>query len=151
MFSDLLSNGGMKTNDEIRRENLAIAVARMGKATTLATKAGVASAYLSQLKAKTKEQKTGTPKAMGDDVARKIEKAIGEMPGWMDMDHSGVSLPDQSAKDLQNISELISLYSRVPPELRHRVYLAARGVVERLGLSEAATAHDEHQAGPSGR
>ncbi|MDB5822213.1 MAG: putative phage repressor [Herminiimonas sp.] len=151
MFSDLLSNGGMKTNDEIRRENLAIAVGRMGKATTLATKAGVAPAYLSQLKAKTKEQKTGTPKAMGDDVARRIEKAIGELPGWMDTDHSERGSADQVSVDLQNISELISLYSRVPPELRHRVYVAARGVVERLGLGDSATTHDEHQAGPSGR
>ncbi|MDR6381797.1 S24 family peptidase [Paraburkholderia caribensis] len=77
----------MKTNDEIRRENLLLAIARAGKASALAEKAGVAAAYLSQIKNRTPESKTGKPKAMGDDVARKIERALGEAEGWMDVVH----------------------------------------------------------------
>jgi Peptidase S24-like len=77
----------MKTNDEIRRENLLVAIKRAGTASALAEKAGVAAAYLSQIKNRSAESKTGKPKSMGDEVARKIEKALGESEGWMDFDH----------------------------------------------------------------
>ncbi|WP_244137896.1 S24 family peptidase [Burkholderia stabilis] len=78
----------MKTIDEIRRENLQIAIGRLRTAAALAEKAGVAAAYLSQIKNQTPESKTGKPKTMGDEVARKIERAIDESEGWMDTDHS---------------------------------------------------------------
>ncbi|MBB5414065.1 S24 family peptidase [Paraburkholderia atlantica] len=78
----------MKTNDEIRRENLLRAIKRMRTASALAEKAGVAAAYLSQIKKQAPDSKTGKPKAMGDDVARKIERAIGEREGWMDVQHT---------------------------------------------------------------
>lgn len=80
----------MKTNDEIRRDNLLVAIDRMRTATALAEKAKVSAAYLSQIKNQTPESKTGKPKAMGDDVARKIEEAIGEPEGWMDVQHNSV-------------------------------------------------------------
>ena len=84
----------MKTIDEIRRDNLQLAVKRFRTAAALAEKAGVAAAYLSQIKNQTPESKTGKPKAMGDDVARKIERAIGESEGWMDTEHT---LPEDGA------------------------------------------------------
>jgi phage repressor protein C with HTH and peptisase S24 domain len=76
----------MKTNAEIRRDNLAIAVTLVTPPTAaaLAEKAGVSAVYLSQVKNRSPESKTGKPKAMGDEVARKIEIAISEAPGWMD-------------------------------------------------------------------
>ena len=82
----------MKTIDEIRRENLLLAVKRLKTMAALAEQAGVSSAYLSQIKNRTPESKTGKPKAMGDDVARKIERAIMEPLGWMDVEHAGDSL-----------------------------------------------------------
>lgn len=78
----------MKTNDEIRRDNLLIAIKRMRTATALAEKAEVSAAYLSQIKNQTPESKTGKPKSMGDDVARKIEIALGEPEGWIDVEHN---------------------------------------------------------------
>lgn len=78
----------MKTIDEIRRDNLLIAIKRMRTASALADAADVSSAYLSQIKTRAKESSTGKPKGMGDDVARKIEAALGEREGWMDQDHS---------------------------------------------------------------
>ncbi|MET3232236.1 UNVERIFIED_ORG: SOS-response transcriptional repressor LexA [Burkholderia sp. 1263] len=78
----------MKTNDEIRRDNLLIAIKRLRTAVALAEKADVSAAYLSQIKNQTPESKTGKPKAMGDDVARKIEIALGESLGWMDTEHT---------------------------------------------------------------
>lgn len=92
----------MKTIDEIRRQNLQIAVQRFGTASALAEAAGVAAAYLSQIKNQNQESKTGKPKAMGDEVARKIESALGETEGWMDADHlsksTGVSDSHKSAE-----------------------------------------------------
>lgn len=78
----------MKTIDEIRRLNLLEAIARLGTARALAEKAELAPAYLSQIKNRQPESKTGKPKSMGDEAARKIEKALGETRGWMDVDHS---------------------------------------------------------------
>ncbi|MBB5508119.1 S24 family peptidase [Paraburkholderia atlantica] len=94
----------MKTNDEIRRDNLVLAISRAGKASALAEKAGVAAAYLSQIKNRSPESKTGKPKAMGDDVARKIERALGEAEGWMDVEHIP---PESGNPNTSNIPVLI--------------------------------------------
>lgn len=87
MFSAMLFNARMQTNDEVRRQNLEIAIKRSGSATKLAEAAKTSAAYLSQIKNRTPDSKSGTPKTMGDDMARRIEAAIGEQPGWMDVPH----------------------------------------------------------------
>lgn len=81
----------MKMNDEIRRNNLLIAIERFGTADALAEAASCSSPYLSQVKNQTPESKTGEPKKMGDKVARRIEGALKEPPGWMDVDHKSVA------------------------------------------------------------
>lgn len=81
----------MKTSDEIRRDNLLIAIARFKTTAALAVAAKVSAAYLSQIKNRTPESKTGKPKGMGDDVARRIEEALNEPAGWMDVEHISVS------------------------------------------------------------
>lgn len=83
----------MKTIDEIRRDNLLIAIERCGTMTALAEAAKVSAPYLSQIKNKTPESKTGKPKGMGNDVARKIEKALKEPEGWIDVEHTDNSAP----------------------------------------------------------
>lgn len=82
----------MKTIDEIRLDNLLLAISRAGTATALAEKSGLSAAYLSQIKNRQPDSKTGNPKNMGDDAARKIEAGIGEKRGWMDVDHSTTTL-----------------------------------------------------------
>ncbi|WP_049786355.1 helix-turn-helix domain-containing protein [Mycetohabitans rhizoxinica] len=78
----------MKTIAEIRRSNLLLAIERMnGSQTQLAEAAGVSPAYLSQVKTAQPNSKTGRQRSMGDDIARRIEKAIGEAEGWMDQSH----------------------------------------------------------------
>jgi SOS-response transcriptional repressor LexA len=87
IFSDLLCNARMQTIDEIRRENLEVAVKRLGTAAKLAAAANTAPAYISQIRNKTRDSRSGTPKTMGDAMARRIEAAIGEPHGWMDKSH----------------------------------------------------------------
>jgi hypothetical protein len=91
----------MKTNDQIRRENLVIAISRAGSAAKLAELMGTSPAYLSQLKNQVQDSKSGTPKSMGDDFARRLEEALGLVKGWMDRDHIHPSPHhDESARAL---------------------------------------------------
>lgn len=97
----MLFNARMQTNDEVRRLNLEIAIKRAGTAAKLAEAAKTSAAYLSQIKNRTPDSKSGTPKTMGDDMARRIEAAIGEQPGWMDVPHvPGAAEPEASVLDL---------------------------------------------------
>lgn len=77
----------MRTNDEIRRLNLLVAIGRIGSAAKLADLASTSPAYLSQIKNRVADSKSGTPKAMGDELARRIEAAIHVPIGWMDSAH----------------------------------------------------------------
>lgn len=104
----MLFNVDMKKISEIRRDNLLIALARMGAASKLASVAGVSAVYLSQVKNRSPESKTGKPKTMGDDVARKIEVALSEPEGWMDTPHS------PSAENESNVSPGPNLRGQVP-------------------------------------
>ncbi len=118
-FSDLLSNARMQTNDEIRRENLELAIKRLGTAAKLAEAAKTSAAYLSQIRNRTPDSKSGTPKMMGDAMARRIEEALGEPHGWMDKSHlsQGNNFPTRDTGQQgfdQNVS-LIRLASRPIP------------------------------------
>ena len=96
--------------------------------------AEVNAAYLSQVKSGSPESKTGKPKTMGDDVARKIEDAIGEPEGWMDVSHE---MPTDAANDAPaarigdlisaaEISELIELYASASDSERRAMLVSAR-------------------------
>jgi hypothetical protein len=99
MFSEMLCNARMQTNDEIRRENLELAIKRLGTAAKLAEAANTSPAYLSQIRNRTPDSKSGTPKMMGDVMARRIEQALGEPHGWMDKSHIFQGAADQAARD----------------------------------------------------
>ncbi|WP_186155027.1 XRE family transcriptional regulator [Burkholderia gladioli] len=107
----------MKTNDEIRRANLTVAIKRFGTAKKLAEAADVSVAYLSQVKNGQPESRTGKPKNMGDEVARKIEAALGEPAGWMDADHSSVSRISIDTGEIG--SQKASLSDTFSPSLLH--------------------------------
>jgi hypothetical protein len=77
----------MRTNDEIRRLNMLVAMKRVGNAAKLAERVATSPAYISQIKNRVPDSKSGTPKAMGDELARRIETAINEPTGWMDAAH----------------------------------------------------------------
>jgi len=98
-FSEVLCNARMQTNDEIRRENLEVAIKRFGSAAKLAEAANTSPAYLSQIRNRTPDSKTGTPKMMGDAMARRIEAALGEPDGWMDRSHLFQEPAAQPAND----------------------------------------------------
>jgi len=79
----------MRTNDEIRRLNMLVAIGRLGSAAKLADLVETSPAYISQIKNRVADSKSGTPKAMGDELARRIEVALHLPKGWMDAPHHG--------------------------------------------------------------
>ncbi len=133
-FSDLLFNEHMKKSSDIRHANLLLAIRRIGSARKLADLAEVNAAYLSQVKSGSPESKTGKPKTMGDDVARKIEDALGEPEGWMDVEHevqqdAANDAPAARVGDLVSaaeLSELIELYASASDDERRAMLVSAR-------------------------
>ncbi|MFC5475810.1 S24 family peptidase [Paraherbaspirillum soli] len=92
----------MKTIGEIRRDNLLYAIERFKKAERLARTAHVSAAYISQLKNCAPESSTGKVKNMGDDVARRIEIALGEPIGWMDTSHKHTAQQERAVYPADN-------------------------------------------------
>lgn len=95
----------------IRLENLRLLIQEAGSQKKLAHQAGVNPAYLSQILSKK------TPRTMGDDVARRLERGMKKPHGWMDMlgDPAMVSgyrprSPQQSA--LREVDDPRSGYGR---------------------------------------
>lgn len=82
----------MKTIEDVRLDNLLILLerARAAKQNQRDFCAAVDTdpSYLSQIKNRTPDSKTGEPRTMGSALARKIELALGLTPGWMDQENS---------------------------------------------------------------
>lgn len=78
----------VKTISEIRHENLLTLIGEMGSADALAEAAGTSPVYLSQVKNKSPDSKTGKPRQIGDPMARRLEAAANKPEGWMDNIHS---------------------------------------------------------------
>jgi transcriptional regulator with XRE-family HTH domain len=84
----MLLNDGMKTIAEIRRDRLEDLVqeTKSKSLEEVAERAGTSSAYLSQIRNKLPDSKTGKPKKMGDATAEKLRLAFNKPLGWMDAD-----------------------------------------------------------------
>ena len=84
--------GDVKSVDEIRRANLLTLIDLAGSAAKLAVLTGIPAPYISQVK-RAVQHSTGTkPRTIGPDMARKFETKMGKPRGWMDTDHSALSI-----------------------------------------------------------
>jgi transcriptional regulator with XRE-family HTH domain len=84
----MLLNSDMKTISEIRRDRLEDLVQETKNKSLeeVAERAGTSAAYLSQIRNKSPDSKTGVAKKMGDATAAKLCKAFNKPVGWMDRD-----------------------------------------------------------------
>lgn len=73
----------METIADIRHRNLLALIEEAGTAAILAERTGVAAAYISQVRNRAKTP-AGSPRGIGDDVARALELGMGKPPGWLD-------------------------------------------------------------------
>lgn len=74
---------------KLRLQNLRLLITEAGSISVLARKLDTSSAnaYISQI-INGAPTKTGKPRAVGDEFARKLEVACRKPVGWMDQDHS---------------------------------------------------------------
>lgn len=95
----------MKQIAQIRRENLELLIADLGTLDATAEACGSSSVYLSQVRNRAIDNKTGRPREMGAVIARRLEKGCGKPPGWMDHDHgaagNAIDFPDRSVLERQ--------------------------------------------------
>lgn len=78
----------MKDIDQTRRENLKLLELETGSPTSAAKLAGMSLAQFANLREGAKDSKTGKPRGMRKETARKIEANAGKPAGWLDVDHS---------------------------------------------------------------
>jgi hypothetical protein len=73
-------------------------------------------ATLSQIKNQSPHHKTGKPRSMGDDMARRIEEKLDLETGWMDTPPSYSELHGEA----DPISKAIDLMAAMEPEARYQ-------------------------------
>lgn len=78
----------MKDIDDIRRENLRLIEKEAGGTTEAATLCGMSPSQFANLRDGAKDSKTGKPRGMRKETARRIEDAAHKPHGWLDVDHS---------------------------------------------------------------
>ncbi|MVW72156.1 S24 family peptidase [Bordetella sp. 15P40C-2] len=77
----------MKDIDQIRRDNLRSLEAEAGGPSAAAKLLEMSPAQFMNLRDGAKDSKTGKPRGMRKDTARRIESAAGKPPGWLDTPH----------------------------------------------------------------
>lgn len=77
----------MSTTAEIRLGNLKTLIEEFGTQEDVAERAGTSQVYLSQLRNKSLDSKTGRPREIGARLARKLESGCNKPIGWMDVVH----------------------------------------------------------------
>ena len=86
MLNTKPANAMKRQREAVRLNNLEHLVAEAGSAVALARLAGTSESYLSQIRNQLLTPK-GTPRGVGDDLAAKLEQAMGKPNGWMDEAH----------------------------------------------------------------
>lgn len=79
----------MKSVAEIHLDNLEALVSEAGTADSLAEASKLSPVYISQIRSRAVDLKTGKPRDLGSQTARRLESGMNKPAGWMDQDHSG--------------------------------------------------------------
>ena len=85
-----------RRHETVRLANLELLVGEAGSAAALARLANTSESYLSQIRNQLTTAK-GTPRGVGDDLAAKLERAMGKPNGWMDESHREITGTDEPA------------------------------------------------------
>lgn len=107
--------GGMQTISETRLTRLAMLVKKHGGSLAALNEAiGLdrTDATLSQIRTKAPHSKTGKPRVMGDDLARKIEEKLSLGLGWMDTPPSYAELHGEEDPR----TKVLLLMESMPPD-----------------------------------
>jgi len=113
----------MRDIDEIRRENLRRIEHELGGATEAAKVVGMSPAQFINLRTGAKDSKTGKPRGMRKETARRIEMALRKPQGWLD---TPLSQTEKSTLD-ESARSLIGAYRAAEPHIQAVVRLLLMG------------------------
>lgn len=108
------SNLGVQTVALIRLANLERLIQEAGTLEKAAAAAETSSVYLSQLRNRAIDGKTGRPRDMGSQMARRLEAAFGKSPGWMDTPQTGEPAAPWSVNPLSSVIQPVTNSTAVP-------------------------------------
>ena len=98
-----------RQREQARLCNLELLIAEAGSAAALARLAQTSGSYLSQLRRQFTTRK-GTPRGVGDELAQKLEHAMGKPYGWMDEHHAPAQADSVPHTSTELGSEHFALY-----------------------------------------
>jgi phage repressor protein C with HTH and peptisase S24 domain len=104
----------MKDIDEIRRDNLRIIEREIGSPSKAAKVIDMSPAQFANLRDGAKDSKTGKPRGMRKDTARRIEKKCGKPSMWLDMAHEDQENNVYFLTSGANIQEEVGDKIRIP-------------------------------------
>lgn len=113
----------MKVED-IRLENLRSLVAEKGTIAAVAQAAETPASYLSQILNRIKSR-TGKPRDVGSDLARKLETGCGKPHGWMDQLHIFGDAGDVVRIEASSLEELEEILGKLETEQLHKLIAGA--------------------------
>lgn len=118
---------------DIRKANLILLRAEFDTAAALAEAAGTSPSYISQIVSKK------ATREIGDDLARRLEKAAHKERGWMDHNHSkhnAAAVPTQGKVGALTRHEeaIISIYRQLPSSIRKRFLVTVDAFAAASGL-----------------
>jgi hypothetical protein len=119
---------GLVKINEVRLHNLRLLLQRCehelgkprGAMALLARRTGVPQPLLSQILAGRSNAADGTPRTIGDKVARMLEQGMMRADGWMDVDHSEARTVEEA--------DLLDQIRRLSPEHRQTVASLVRAL-----------------------
>jgi hypothetical protein len=119
-LSEWLSNQGVRDIDQVRRDNMRLIEQECGGPTEAARKLEMSPAQYANLRNGAKDSKTGKPRGMRKETARRIEEQAGKPAGWLDEDHSNSAAePEPRAPSLaDSLEALANACAAVSPAVR---------------------------------
>lgn len=117
----------MKTVQEIRLSNFRLLLSEAGTQAELARRAELAQPYINQL-AKAVKHPDGTPRSIGDEAARKLEKGMDKPVGWMDRDHTMAML----FSELNGLEgQLVTIYRQLDEAAKDELLITANNLLSK--------------------
>jgi hypothetical protein len=104
----------VQTIDKTRRQRLELLIQEYGSIAALNVALGMdrTDATFSQIRNQAVHSKTGKPRAMGDDLARRIESGLRKPEGWMDTPPGYADLADPHISHVLKVMEAMPEWQR---------------------------------------
>lgn len=132
----------MRKIEDVRRDNLKRLRHEVGSVGDLAEKLGKSQSQVSQWLNASTHSSSGKARTISSGSCREIEKAFGRPEGWMDIDHTPLTVAETSEAsalramliDASADIRLLSVYRLANSDQREIIDSAVRLVIEKLDI-----------------